>query len=518
MRRFRGLATGLFLLTGCGDDAVHHLPDGPPGADAAPGVDAPPAAGSITVTTLARRTDGVAPGAPIANAKVVVLDTDLSAGPTGMTGADGKATLDGVKPGSIVTAIYPANDTGGGNTQINQVTVVDVGPGANLVFGDHYFTAPNASGTETAVTVTWPTPPGGTSGVQLRWPCGGYQYIGGATQLSATIQVGAACAGTTMPIQLVAYGDGTDATGYIASAPATDGATASLSAWAPLPTDPNYTVAISGVAGTDSLDGVGAWQLYSKVTDDLLDYGAYTNPAADASGNATATLALPTDGLRAVSATYFANTDDAIISWHDITAWRGGPTPATVARPKLPYVSASLDFNIAGKIGFYATPGGSADAVVADVLWSIDTSMDGGPYENHEWHIIAPYTGQTAVDWSMLPAALAQALPPAGQTIANNSTVHLVDFANIASWDQVLATPEWQLAYPQGAVADGDASAVDVADGGEGNGGPLKAPRATAVLRTRGSAPRASTAAWPSRSLRGTSRTRPQAARPSSAR
>ncbi|MCX5744376.1 MAG: hypothetical protein NT062_17950, partial [Proteobacteria bacterium] len=148
--RGSGLCSALFILVGCSDDPIKHLPDGPPAIDAPIGApDAPSAA--VTVTTLARCCTEL-PGTPQAAVPVAVIQPDGSLGEMAVTGADGKVTFHDVRSGATITAFYPENAT----FETTYVTMAGVKPGDDLTFGDHYYQPPLTTGTPGTATLSYP--------------------------------------------------------------------------------------------------------------------------------------------------------------------------------------------------------------------------------------------------------------------------------------------------------------------------------------------------------------------------
>lgn len=499
MRRFAGLATGLFTaVTACGDDGVHHLADAPQFVDA-PAGDAAQVT-TITVTTLARVNSNAAPDAPIANVNVVVLNPDLTMGPSAMTGADGKATLGPVLPGSTVTAYYPADAT----TDHWIVTMVGVKPGANLTFGEHYFQRITAATAPASVTVNIPAIDTATS-YQVSAPCNNYLNIT-APATSGTFQFGTDCDSATKPMSFQAYGpSGMLGTAYLPAAATTDGATVTLPAWNPYPTAANFTTSVSGVPDDHTINGLTTYTVYSKVGDQRLTMSSSTGIPTLTAGAGSFANTLPLDGLRSMAALYYAKTNDTNGVFKAMKSYKavaGAGTSVALDAPKLPFISYNLDYTTDPKKVTWTSTAGTGDALVGRLSWQIDDMVDGpgtGPFHNYYWNVIGPYTGQTEVSWATWPAALADQLPPA--TGVGGGVVQVVDLANVSSYDQVLATPEWQLVTPNFAVSDGDLTAADVADGGEGNPTFKRGPsaRTNAAPAKRAAPARLKSSAKPSR-------------------
>lgn len=161
------------LLAACGDDAVHHLADAPPGTDVSP----PDGARQTASVSISQG------GVARAGIHVIVTDVGGGYGGTFDTDATGLAVAQ-IYPGGAVTAVDPFVEDGGGT---NLYTVADVQP------GDLIELAEPSRDAGTTMAVTLPT----FAGAQTYWV---YTACGNGTPSQIDLT---ACASTT-PLLAVA--------------------------------------------------------------------------------------------------------------------------------------------------------------------------------------------------------------------------------------------------------------------------------------------------------------------------
>ena len=262
-----------------------------------------------------------------------------------------------------------------------------------------------------------------------------------ATGLTTTLAFPSNCGGATSPLRFEADDDsGTIATGYLPAATSTDGATVTLPAWNTFPAAPNFTTSVSGLDPFVQVNETDTFAVYSSIAQNQITYNTYSYDFTLTSGAGSLTSSIPTDGLRTMSDVYLFNSDNAIIYWNEIESLKAGPsattTTAAFAKPAIPFISENIDHSIDGKLSWFTSSAGTADAAVGHIEWTVDDSGTGdGPYHYHQLTVIAPYAGQNVIDYSGFPAALAAQLPPAGTNL-NNTYVQLVDLAGPTTYDQ----------------------------------------------------------------------------------
>ncbi len=469
MGRLSGLSATLFAcVTACGDDGVHHLPDGPAAIDGS--VDAPvvPPA-DTTVTTLALCCD-VAQGTPIAAVPVFVVKPDGTLGTGGMTGADGKLTLHGVVPGSAITAVYP--ETINHDTYLSSMLAVK--PGDNLTFGDGYYTI-SAGGTAGAMTVSV-APLVDAAHYYIETACGGttYDVPVPAVPVTANIDISVPqydyCQTATTPLSVIA----TDTNGtvidsaYFPTAAFTNGAVVTVSTWT-ANTANNFTTSISGLIPEVTNTYLGAYAVSPTGQQGAAGYQPII------SGAASRTVTVPTTLPRTYG---YAQLDRNNLG-HQFAYKAGAGTATTIAltEPTLPWLDAtnsSPDYNVLlnpviGKASWLQTDG-SYDAAVLHVQWN-RTDVSSTTHTYH-WTLIVP-PGQTELDFGHVPTELASYVPTSTDQLQQHG-VRLIDLSSAANYDALRQLPEWQMVDPDLAVTRGDQPAADYS-GGEGAccGGPV---------------------------------------------
>jgi hypothetical protein len=139
------------VTAGCGNDPVHHLPDGPPAIDGSAPIDAAPSPVTLTVTNA---------GAPVAGVHVWFQEHDSTLVSSTMTDATGVASAI-VLPGAFVTALDPFPQAA--PSLIVATGSDDLRTFAGVKPGDHLVLDQPANGMSITFTVTGPIDPGATT-------------------------------------------------------------------------------------------------------------------------------------------------------------------------------------------------------------------------------------------------------------------------------------------------------------------------------------------------------------------
>jgi hypothetical protein len=466
MRRFSGIAAGLFLCVGaCGKTQTFI----DAGGDDDVTVDAI-TTGSVTVTTHSRCCT-VPSGTLVAGIEVVVVQADGSAGDSGQTDANGTIVLEDVQTGAAITAIYPNEGS------FELVTIVGVTAGDSLVFGDNYTQSIAVAGVDGQMTATWPQV-AGTARYDVVHPCGtSYNY--GETTLTGILYQYYYCQSPTGTLRFIAYDQSYNIgqTGLLEGAPYTNGLTATLPAWT------------APTAFQATLTGAPAFveqvQLQTRsVVDGTYPLTAY-NYVAPTGGVATLTLTTPSDGDRIAGVARLTRAGD-LGSQEVYTTFAGNAASGAFTAPDMPWVGDTI-VSASGSLATWVQVGDTGyDAAVAFVSWQrfIPDGGEGGSYINYDWTIVLP-PGVTEWSWSERPAALADYLPEIGDSL--NSDVELVDLSTVDGYDALRATPEWQYTCPfcesdLGALT-GTANVAYSYDGGEGFAAPAPASASRAPWR-----------------------------------
>jgi hypothetical protein len=449
MRRFQGVAAVLFAsAAACGKTTA--LSDAPTGdgkqIDSNANIDA--AAGQVTVITKSRKTSTSPAGTVVAGVSVYAVQPSGTAGATGQTDSNGKVVLDGVLPGASITAVYMADAT-----DYQVVTVVGVKPGDTITLGDLYALAP-AGGNTGVLNVTFPSVTGATS-YQVYSPC---NSTSGA---ASPIALPESCVLPSANLVLIAA-DATGNTlagGVIKSAPYTDGQTAALTAWSPVPSG-GFTVSISGLIA--DVTQAGLWG------DMVVDGGAYVFDRGQTispltGGAASANFQLPGAGDRtSVGATLYRTKYGDQETYSNVAPTA---TSATLPAPGLPWLG-SRQLDASGQtVAWLQFGSGAYDGGFANIQWSRTVATTTTQYN---WNILVP-PGQSSFAWGTPTAALAPYVPAAADTF-NQFHVQLVDLSSATDYDQLRAAPEWQWQSPYNTTEDGELTGVSsVAYGAEGN-------------------------------------------------
>jgi hypothetical protein len=449
MRRFPGVAALLFASAACGKTTA--LTDAATGdgkqADSGTGIDAAPA--PVTVIAKSRSSSTSPPGTLVAGVSVYAVQPDGTAGPTGQTDANGKVVLDGVKAGATITAVYTIDAS-----DYQVTTVVGVKPGDTITLGDHY-AAPTDSANTGTLNVTFPAYTGATN-YSVFSPCNSTN--GGASPLVLP----EICTMANANLTLIAQDDGgnTLAGGVIKNAPYTNGQTAALTAWSPVPAN-GFQVSISGLI----VDVYQASLWADMVVDGsyVFDRGQTVNPVTG--GAATGGFQIPPAGDRtSVGVTLYRQSYGNQETYDDVAP---AATSATLPAPALPWLGARQLDNVNLNVAWIASGSGAYDAAFATFQWSHPNGV-GVPATNYNWDVLVP-PGQTQFQWGTPIAALAPYLPTTADSI-NQFHVQLIDLASATNYDELRAAPEWQWQSPYNATEDGELTGVSsVAYGAEGN-------------------------------------------------
>jgi len=450
MRRLAGgCALLLIFVAACGGSSSS--PDAG-GADAAVTPDAPgtPDAtpmGDVTVTTYNQCCSG-ANDTPVAGVRVVAVQPDGSGGPTGMTDASGKITLSGVVAGASITAVYESG------TSVQMVTTLDVQPGDDLVYGWHRAAGPPSGGGGGTLSLTFPAYTGATS-YAVSTGCGNaYSFTS-----AGTVSVPESCSLTTAGVVVVAYdATGLIATAYLKDVPFTDGASATVSAWAPIVAD-GFSVSVTGLPDDASVVRIDGGTSYTGV----LGYGTSISPTISGA-TATGTMTIPSDGdtLNLGAAIRRA----AQLGPHYVfRQLAGDATSATFAAPALPWLSQLVVNSSAQLVTWFQVGDDPYDAAVAEVYWSRYDAVNNVTV-GYDWLIEAP-PSVTTWSWAHVPAPLADFVPVSSDDASGS--LWLVDLAGIDGWDAARTSPEWLWLCPSCATQRGElpdgSSEADAWDG-----------------------------------------------------
>jgi hypothetical protein len=477
MRRFSGIAAGLFFCVGAGacGKTIAYTDASNGDDDAVDAMTTPP--GQVTVTTKSRCCSEPM-GTLKSGIQVLAIQPHGEAGDSGATDASGVVTLEDVQAGATITAIYPTDDG------YDLVTVVGVQPGDDLVFGERY--QPVVAGTDGLMNVSWPQVVGSPR-YDISHPCT-TNYFYGETTTSGQLNQYAYCQTPTGNIRFIAY----DPSYYIAQTGSlrgvayTNGASVSLPSWSP---PFNFSASISGVPTAVDQVQLNAYS-YLPGTQSL---GGNTYLAPDA-GNASGSFLMYAGGDSILASARMTRPGDLgpQDSYQTLPATA---TSATFTAPQMPWVGGTL-ISASGASGTWVQVGDEPyDGAVAYASWSrfVPDGAEGGTYTYYSWQVTLP-PGVTGWSWTDAPAALADYLPTIGDSL--NSDIELVDLSTTDGFDTLRATPEWIYACPQCSIQEGDLDGTaNVAyagnDGGEGLA--LTSPKLRAPWRV--AAPTATTPA-----------------------
>lgn len=450
MRRFSGVASTIFACTGlaaCGKTVAYT----DAGSTDAPDHDAMTVTGSVTVTTNARCCDRP-PGTPVSGVEVFVNQPDGSLGDSGQTDGTGSVTLDDVREGAGVTAIYQTADG------YDLVTVVGVAPGDDLVFGEDF--RPDQTGVAGSMTVSWPALPA-VNYYYVYHPCGG--TYANNTQTSVVLNQYVYCQTPTADLQVIAYDTSYNLSHAVVlrDVPYTNGQTASVGAWTPAT---QFTVSASNIPSVIDEVQLGA----GSVVDDIvsLNHSTYQTPAG---GGASAIVPVATGTDRVAAWSRISHPGDlgSQLSFQSLPATA---TSATFPLVELPWLGDAI-VSASGRIATWVQVGDQPyDGAVVSARWerSVGEGGEGGSWMSYEWTVLLP-PGVTTWSWADPPAALADIMPVATDSFYGDDIL-LVDLAGVDDYAALRSTPEWHFACPDCAVTNGeiDAATFSYGDGGEG--------------------------------------------------
>jgi hypothetical protein len=458
MRRFQGVAASLFAcacVASCGKTTslVDAGGNDANTTDSNTTIDATPA-GDVTVTTYSRCCDDKWK-TPKADIQVVSIQPDGSPGPTGMTDANGTATLSGVKQGASVTVAYPL--TGGG---YQLVTTMGVKPGDNLVYGDIY--NPNATGGTGNITINFPAI-AAAANIYAYYACNGNGSTTAGATTSITLPVN--CDLPTTNVLLVATDDGgvVVGTGIVKGVTLADAQSGTLASWNTV-TANGFTESMSG-----AFDQVNEVDFYAQTVADGVagdqvrqyqsGYGYVSQPTGTPS---IMTTVGPGDRIFAW-ATLYPNL--AVGNKEAYVAVAPTATSASFDVPGLPWLTSISVASAAEAATWFNVGKGSYDGSVAFLNWC---RSDGGEgCTSSDWTIIIP-PGTTTLSWSNTPPAEIADLVP-NETDFVNGSLQSVDLSSTNGYDDLRNVPEWQITCPYCATEDGELpTGSSLADGGEG--------------------------------------------------
>ena len=448
MCRFSAVVSALLAsLSACGDDGANRLPDAPPAPDDA-AVDSPAPVTTVNITTLARRYDSLAPGAPRAGVMVFGVSAANTLVSSAVTDAAGKATLS-LPDGGSVTAVY---DNGGSKVPNLVITYVGVKPGDALTFGDRTTEHAPTTGQTGTMTLSW-APVTNATHYRVYSPC----YRTGYTMdTEATIDLAEYCQTPTAPVGLVAYDDSETvlASVLLPAAPYTPGSTLAIAAnqWVAQPAgnlqidlvNLDAAVTDADIGGVDEL-GAGElgpfWWSYPPITFRVTPKG----------GTASQVVSVAEAAPRKSAAAKLHHETRVGRIW----AFKAATTsPVAIDTANAPWID-TLTLAPDGRTVSWTQTAGTYDAALLRFVWSA-----------FDWTVILP-PGVTMFEVPAPPAELAPYLPMAKDEVYLR-TCQLVDLASAASYDALRALPEWRATDSERSVRAGEETQVINADCGEG--------------------------------------------------